>query len=246
MSSPKVLGVIPARGGSKGVPRKNIKPLGKHPLLAYTIASSLASRHLTTLVVSTEDQEIATVAKQYGCRVPFVRPDDLATDTALAVPTIQHAVDEMERTDQCTYDMVVMLQPSSPYTRPSDIDSALEVLFQGECDSVMSVADVGANHPKRMQLIEDGVLTEYDKEPVENMPKQKLPPIYIKSGDLYCVKRDVLMKDNTFRGKVCRPYVIPSERHCNIDALNDWILAEYYLDSVGSDIVELIERNFKK
>lgn len=237
-SAQKILGVIPARGGSKGVPRKNIRPLAGHPLIAYTIVPSRASRWLTDLVVSTEDAEIADIARHYGAQVPFMRPAELATDLALAVPTMQQALTQMEEIRGHRYDYLVMLQPTCPFTTTADIDGALELLVTSGADSVISVADVGGNHPARMKVIRDGLLLDYAAESTENMPRQKLPPVYIRSGDLYAVKRDVLMQQGTFKGDVSRPWVIPPERHVNIDELADWLLAEHRIATAGNPLAE--------
>lgn len=226
MKSLNVLGIIPARGGSKTIPRKNIKLLGNHPLIAYTIVPALKSKYLTKVIVSTEDPEIQDIARKYGADVPFSRPAYLATDDALAVPTIQHAVKEMERIDQVKYDIIVMLQPTCPFTTANDIDSCIQKLIQTSADSVITVKDVGANHPMRMKKIVDDVLIDYMEEEVENMPRQNLPPVYIRSGDIYVVKRDVLMGENSFKGDISRSYAIPNDRTINIDSENDWLLAE--------------------
>lgn len=234
---PRILGVIPARGGSKGVPRKNIRPLDGHPLIAYTIQPALKSRLLTHLVVSTEDDEIAAVSEKYGARVPFRRPMELATDQALAVPTIQNAVTEMERIEGIQFDYVVMLQPTCPFTTTEDIDQSLTTLIESGADSVISITPVGNNHPARMKVVREGLLFDYGgDETVENMPRQKLPPVFIRSGDIYAVKRDVLMNSGTFKGKVSRPQMIPAERAINIDDRFDWILAEHTIREQGNPL----------
>ena len=238
MSDHLILGVIPARGGSKGVPRKNVKPLLGKPLIAYTIEAALASRLLTDTVVTTEDEEIAAVSRQYGAQVPFMRPDDLATDAAKAVPTIQHAVAEMERIKGVKYDVVVMLQPTTPLRTADDIDQCLEKLLSTGADSVISVVEVGGYHPVRMKRIvpdpsgTSDLLVDYAEEEIENQPRQELPSVYLRAGSVYATRRDVLMNDNTFKGKVSRPFVIPHERHVNIDNQLDMKIAEWRLQEI--------------
>lgn len=236
----KILGVIPARGGSKGMPKKNIKKLGKHPTLAYTIFQSLNSKLLTEVVVSSDDAEIIKIAKKYGAKAPFVRPKHLSTDKALAVPTIQQAVDFMEKQNGFKYDYVVMLQPTCPFTLSTDLDKALSKLIKTKADSVISVVEVGPIHPWRMKKIVKDKLVDYTKEKVENMPRQKLPKVYLRSGDIYATKRDVLMKKNSFKGKSSKPYIIPLDRSMNVDSISDFWLAEKMLENH-----EVIKKAFK-
>ena len=224
------LGVIPARGGSKSVPRKNIALIHGKPLIAYTIEAAQRSRLLTHFLVSSDDPEIIAVARQYGARVPFIRPAELATDTAPSLPVVQHAVGEMERMHGITYDYIVLLQPTTPLRLPEDIDAALEKLVATGADSVISVCDVGAYHPARMRQIVDDRLVELPiREPKEMARRQDLPPVYIRNGAIYAVKRDVVMLQNTMSGVVCRPYIMPEERSVNVDSMLDLLLAEILL-----------------
>jgi CMP-N-acetylneuraminic acid synthetase len=227
--SPRVLGVIPARGGSKGVPGKNIRPLGGKPLLAHTVAAALDCSSLADVVVSTDDVEIQEIAVQYGAQAPFLRPADLATDSALAIPTIQHAVQEMEGRSGGPYDIVVMLQPTTPFRSSADITTALENLQGSDADGIISVVAVGNWHPLKMKRLEDNQLLDYESWPVENPPRQSLPPVYIVNGAIYATRRNVFMNRGTFRGEHCLGYVMPEERSVNIDVEADFVLAEYYL-----------------
>jgi CMP-N-acetylneuraminic acid synthetase len=226
------LGVIPARGGSKSVPRKNITLVQGKPLIAYTIEAAQHSRLLTHFLVSSDDAEIISVARQYGAPVPFVRPAELATDTAPSLPVVQHAVGEMERLHGITYDYVVLLQPTTPLRLAEDIDAALEKLVATGADSVISVCDVGAYHPARMRQIVDDRLVELPiREPKEMARRQDLPPVYIRNGAIYAVKRDVVMLENSMSGSDCRAYIMPEERSVNVDSKLDLLLAEILLRS---------------
>lgn len=229
--SMNALGVIPARGGSKSIPRKNITPLCGKPMIAYTIAAAQNSQRLTQFVVSSEDTGIIDVAKKYGAPVPFIRPTELATDDAPSLPVVQHAVIEMERTLGITYDYIVLLQPTTPLRLSEDIDRALDKLAATGADSVISVCDVGAYHPARMRQIVDDQLVELPtREPKEMLRRQDLPPVYIRNGAIYAVRRDVLMEKNSMVGKVSRPYIMPEERSVNVDSRLDLLLAEILLD----------------
>jgi CMP-N-acetylneuraminic acid synthetase len=222
-----ILGVIPARGGSKSVPRKNLADLLGKPLIAYTIEAAKHSRRLSHYVVSSEDAEILAVAKELGAPAPFVRPQELASDQAPSLPVVQHAIREMERMQGLTFDYVVLLQPTTPMRRAEDIDAALDKLIATGADSVISVCDVGAYHPARMRRIVDDRLVELPiKEPREMARRQDLPPVYIRNGAIYAARRDLVMIENSMVGEDCRAFVMPEERSVNIDGRLDLLMAE--------------------
>lgn len=227
-----ILGVIPARGGSKSVPRKNLALIHGRPLIAYTIDAARQSRRLTHFLVSSEDPEILAVAVSLGAPTPFVRPAELATDEAPTLPVVQHAVREMEKREGIRFDCVVLLQPTTPLRRPEDIDAAVDKLIETGADSVVSVCDVGAYHPARMrQIVEDRLVDLPIREPKEMLRRQDLPPVYIRNGAIYAVRRDVVMLSNSMIGEVSRPYIMPEERSVNVDSLLDLHLAEILLQA---------------
>lgn len=234
MSKFKIIGVIPARGGSKSIPRKNIKMLQGKPLLAYTIEEAKKSKYLTHLIVSTEDEEIKNISLQYGAEVPFLRPQELATDTALAIPTVQHAVTSTEKIKKIKYDYVIMLQPTAPLRKTEDIDKALTMLIEADADGIISVVDVNNWHPMKMKKFDkNGYLIDYQAPPVENPPRQILPKIYMVNGAIYATKRDILMEKNSFKGDKCLGYIMARERSVNIDTETDFLIAEYYLREIN-------------
>lgn len=217
----KVLGVIPARGGSKGVIGKNIKLLDDKPLIAYTIEVALQSQ-LDSVIVSTDSTAIAEIARQFGAGVPFLRPAELATDSSKAIPVIQHALAEIEAQTGVTYDAVMMLQPTSPFKLVSDIDEAIQLLEKSGADSVISVVPVHGHHPARMKYLEGDQLIDPDfSEAYENQPRQELRPMYIRNGAIYLTRRNVLLADS-FKGKDCRALIMPEERSVNIDTEVDF------------------------
>jgi CMP-N,N'-diacetyllegionaminic acid synthase len=225
-----ILAVIPARGGSKAVPRKNIRDLMGKPLIAHTILEAKRSRLLTHIIVSTDDEDIKTVSLHYGAEVPFLRPRELATDTALAVPTVQHAVSATEALKKMRYDYIVMLQPTAPLRTCEDIDNALKRLIHSEAEGIISVVDVDNWHPMKMKRFEEnGMLVDYEPPPVENPPRQILPKVYMVNGAIYATRRDVFMAKGTFKGDKCLGYIMPAERSVNIDTDADFLVAEYYL-----------------
>lgn len=231
----KVLGVIPARGGSKGVPKKNVKLLGGKPLIAYSIEAARAAKRLTRVIVSTDDEEIAEVSRRWGADAPFLRPAELATDAAKAVPVIQHALEEMERRDDLVYDAVLMLQPTTPFRTGADIDRAIEILEKTGADSVISVVDVEGHHPARMKYLEDGRLIDPDFcEAYENQPRQELRPMYLRNGMIYLTRREV-MRSGSFKGSDCRALIVETHRSVNIDTPLDFELAEFLYKRILTD-----------
>lgn len=227
----RVLGVIPARGGSKGVPRKNIRKLGDRPLIGHTIAAALASR-LARTVLSTDDEEIAAVARSLGADVPFMRPAELASDSARAIPVIQHALATLEAAGE-RFDAVMMLQPTTPFRRTDDIDGALALLDRTGADSVISVVDTGGHHPARTKFLDgDRLIDPPFCEAYENQPRQELRPMYLRNGAIYLTRRDIVMTGaGSFKGRDCRAWIMPASRSVNIDnelefRQAEWLLAE--------------------
>jgi CMP-N,N'-diacetyllegionaminic acid synthase len=228
----KILAIIPARGGSKGVPRKNIRVVAGEPLIAYSIRAATAMKHLLhRIVVSTEDEEIAQVARQYGAEIPIMRPTELATDTAPSKPVLQHMLRYLEQQEQSKFDWVLLLQATALFRSAEDIESAIELAKAGDCDSVISVCQVYAEHPILMKRIENNQLLPYCIEEKEGTRRQDYQPAaYIRNGAIYLTKRDVLMEDNSIWGKVIRPYIMPAERSLNIDNELDLKLAQILLE----------------
>jgi len=233
----RILGAIPARGGSKSVPKKNIRSLAGKPLIAHTIETALKCSLITDVVVSTDDDKIRKIAIKYGAKAPFLRPKELATDTALAIPTIQHTVGEMEKIRGLKYDYIIMLQPTAPLRTYQDLTEALIKLIKSDADGIISVVDVDNWHPMKMKKFENGLLVDYQKPPVENPPRQILPPVYIVNGAIYATKRDVFMNRGTFQGEKCLGYIMPPERSVNIDTEVDFIVAEYMLQKESSYVL---------
>lgn len=223
----RVLGVIPARGGSKGVPGKNIKPLGGVPLIGHTIAAAAGATLLTRTIVSTDDDVIASVAVSLGADVPFTRPAELATDSARAIDVLQHAVAAVGG----PYDAVVMLQPTTPFRTSGDIDGALELLEASGADSVISVVEVGGHHPARMKFLDGDRLVDPPYcEAYENQARQELEPMYLRNGAIYATRTAVLER-GSLKGKDCRAWVMPARVSVNIDTEDDfryaaWLLAK--------------------
>lgn len=225
---PKVLAIIPARGGSKGVLRKNIRPIAGRPLIAYTIECALSARRLFhRVIVSTDDEEIASVARAYGAEVPFMRPEELARDNSPSVPALQHAVRFIEEQDGVRMDWVCALQPTEPFRTAEDLQQCLDLGISGGCDSVISVVQVFATHPILMKRIENDQLLPFCVEEREGTRRQDYTPAaYMRNGAVYLTRRDVLMEQGSVWGTFIRPYVMPMERSVSIDSELDLKLAD--------------------
>ena len=222
----KVLGIIPARGGSKGVPGKNIKPLLGKPLIVHTLEAAMASR-LSRVIVSTDSAEITETAKKWGAEVPFVRPAELSGDNATSISVAIHALQEMEKQTGEIFDAVMLLQPTTPLRTAEDINEALDIMQSMQSDSVISVVDVGGQHPARMKYLKDGWLLDPPFcEEKENQNRQELMPMYIRNGAIYLTRRDILLGES-YKGIRCAAYVMPAERSVNIDTLRDFEYAEW-------------------
>lgn len=230
----RVLGVVPARGASKGIKRKNIAPLAGRPLLAYTAEAALGARLLSRVVLSTEDEEIAKIGRRCGLDVPFMRDAALARDDTPGIPVLQDAVRRLESQGD-VYDAVFTLQPTNPLRRPQDIDGAIRLLERTGADSVISFVDVGEKHPARMKLIDDSgrVMNPPFAEQFEGQRRQELPALYLREGSVYLTRRDVLMVQNSLQGDDCRAWIVAPDRACNIDEPLDLLLAALLLKRHG-------------
>lgn len=220
----KTLGIIPARGGSKGIPRKNIRNICGKPLIEYSISSAKESNKLTHFVVSTEDAEIAEISKKLGAHV-INRSAEIANDDTPMLPVIQDAVRREEKRLGLKYDVVLILQPTTPMRTGEDIDSAITLLVNSRADSVVSVYKVSDAHPARMYKITDKKLTPFAPE-IADVRRQELPPVYHRNGAIYCFKRDLVMEQETFFGDDIRPLVMDAEVSVNIDEEMDLLIAE--------------------
>ena len=227
-----VLAIIPARGGSKGVLRKNLKLLGGKPLIAHTIDSALKSRFITDLVTTSDDDEILQVAKALGSQV-IKRPPELAEDETKMPPVINHVIDTL-RTQSRECDVIILLQPTCPFRLTSDIDDALAILEKGGSDSVISVCEVGDNHPARMYQVNNGGLDAFMPE-WEKENRQNLPVLYHRNGVIYALKRQVFEEQQTFFIRNSSPLVIPVQRAVNIDEPFDFTVAELLVKRSNED-----------
>jgi YrbI family 3-deoxy-D-manno-octulosonate 8-phosphate phosphatase len=238
----EVLAIIPARGGSKSIPRKNIQPFLNHPLLAYSIAAGLQANSVTRVIVSTDDEQIAEVARQYGADIPFLRPSDLAQDDTLDLPVFTHALNWLATHEKFKPDVVIHLRPTSPL-RPRDlIDRAVETLINNkQVDSARGVVPSGQNPHKMWKIGINGDMQTLLKvkgiaEPY-NAPRQQLPPTYWQTGHVDAIRTSTITKKHSMTGDAIWPVVIDPRYTVDIDTPNDWRRAEWLASSGELDLV---------
>lgn len=226
----RVLGLIPARGGSKGVPRKNIRLLSGKPLLQYTAEAALRSRHLSRLILSTDEEQVAEVGRRCGLEVPFIRPAELAEDKTPMLPVIQHAVRWVEGKGD-HFDAVCLLQPTNPLRLPEDIDACIELLASSAADAAVTMLPVPPEHNPHWVYFRaaDGLLSLSTGEPAPIPRRQDLPPAFHREGSVYVTRRDVVMEENSLYGKRLVGHLMEAARSVNIDTPADWDRAEYLL-----------------
>ena len=241
----KILGLIPARGGSKSIPRKNIKPLAGRPLIAYSIQAALESRLINRVVVSTDDSEIGEVAKQYGAEVPFLRPKELALDDVTDLPVFRHCLDWLKALENYVPDVVVHLRPTAPLRTSRHIDEAIEFLLKSpDADSVRSVCHAGS-HPLKVWKIHAGWLVPFVPQDVHgipeayNEPRQKLPEAFLQNGAVDVIRVEVLTHSHSMSGRRIKPYLMDEIDSVNIDSPIDWVLAEVMMVSRSRNAKEL-------
>ena len=231
----EILALVTARGGSKGIPGKNIKPLAGKPLIAWTIEAALASRSLARVIVSTDDASIAEVSRDWGAETPFLRPAELAQDASSHISVVEHALHWVETNDHWLPDYVLLLQPTSPFRTVEDIDGAVEAARQKNAQAVVGVCPAH-NHPYlTKRILEDGKLADFISVDMAYMRRQDLPPAYVINGAIYLNKCDVLLKQRTFLPPGTLPYVMPLERSMDIDTPWDFYLAELILRERSND-----------
>ncbi len=239
----EILAIIPARGGSKGIPRKNIRSFAGYPLIAYSIAAGLQAKTVTRVIASTDDPEIADVARQCGAETPFLRPAEFAQDNSTDLPLFQHALQWLDEHEGYKPDVVVQLRPTSPL-RPSDcVDRAVNsLLAHPDADSVRGVVSAGQN-PHKMWVLsgEDAPMKNLLSVPgldePYNAPRQSLPPIYWQTGHIDAIRRETILQKGSMSGERVYPLVIDARYTVDIDNLNDWARYEAMVYAGNLDIV---------
>ena len=231
-----VLAIIPARGGSKGIPRKNLRPLNGRPLIEYACDAALQSRLISHTIVSTDCPEISEVARRAGVEVPFLRPSELASDSCPTMDVIRHALVWMDEYGKHGRDIIVLLQPTAPLRTANHVDEALATMIREDADAVVSVTRVPAHHHPDWQFRIHGTeLTPWSGCRFADVPtrRQMLTSSYTRNGAIYAFRRDTVEMNGSIYGSYCVPYVMPRAVSVNIDTEEDWRLAEACLLGQG-------------
>lgn len=226
----KTIGIITARGGSKSIPRKNIVDLLGKPLISYTIDASKQSAYLTRTIVSTDDDEIADIARKSGADVPFMRPSELAQDKSGSIEVVQHALNWLKENDSEEYDYVMILQPTSPLRTAKDIDACIEKIVDTDADSVMSMYELMNFSLKKLKRIEnDTIFPLIEDEGKESVRHQDIAgQMYKRNCAVYLTKVSLIMKGDLF-GKVSRPYLMSEENSVDVDSPTALAQAEFWM-----------------
>jgi len=233
-----ILFLITARGGSKGVPRKNIREIAGLPLIAYKIIAAQRCGFPGRIIVSTDDEEIAEVAKKYGAEVPFMRPDYLASDTASSMDVVEHAVNWLDENDDKKYEYICLLEPSSPFATPDDLKNALNTIIEKDADTLLGMKEVEVSKKFIWELDENGGLSNFyeaiygDKK----VRRQDQKPEYTMNGCMYIAKTEYFRKNKIFHSVNSLPYIMPVEKSVEIDDMNQFNYATYCAESGLIDI----------
>lgn len=224
INNKSVLAIIPARGASKGIKRKNVRSLAGKPLIAWTIEEGKKSKYIDKLIVSSEDEEILGVARQFGAEVPFVRPEELAQDETLGIDPVIHALRELPG-----YDYIVLLQPTSPLRSVQDIDECIEQMIETEAPACVSVTEPEKSPYWMYTLQEDNRMRPLIPQGEVTVRRQDLPPVFSLNGAVYvaCVKW--LLEIKSFLAEETIAYVMPKNRSYDIDMEEDFLLCEWMM-----------------
>jgi len=226
----RILGLINARKGSVGVPGKNTRLLMGKPLIGWTIETALKCPRLDRVVVSTDGDEIAGIARDFGADVPFVRPPELAGPASRQIETVRYVLERLEREEGDCYEAVAILQPTCPVRSVEDVEGCINLMVGKESDTVITVVEHDGGLPYALYSLSD------DHEPIPWFPPQKkgsirqeLPPAYLRAGSIYLVRRDTVVDQGVLYGDRVHAFVVPRERAFDIDSPFDWALLEAWL-----------------
>ncbi|KAJ52334.1 N-acylneuraminate cytidylyltransferase/CMP-N,N'-diacetyllegionaminic acid synthase [Clostridium tetanomorphum] len=227
INNKRILAIIPARGGSKGIPRKNVKDLNGKPLIAYTIEEGIKSKYIDELIVSTEDEEIASVSKAYGAEVPYLRPEEFSKDETPGIYPIIHGIEYFDKKNN-RFDYVVCLQCTSPFRKAYQIDEAIEKLIEIDADSIVSVCENEVS-PYWMKKIVDGKMTNFLEESTLYARRQDVPKLYRLNGAIYIAKKHILMNFKNWYTENTIPYIMDEKTSLDIDNMMDFKFAQFLI-----------------
>ena len=225
----RILAIIPARGGSKRLPRKNLLPLHGKPLIAWTIEAANKSKYIDRTIVSTDDREIAEGGMRYGAGVPFIRPKEFSTDTATSIDVITHAIDYLKNEGK-VYDYIILLQPTSPLRITKDIDAAFKII-DNDTKAVVSVCETEHSPLWSNTLPDNYSMKGFVRPEIKNKRSQDLLKYYRLNGAIYISDIKYLENNNGFFGENTKAFIMPQERSVDIDVINDFRYASFLLDN---------------
>lgn len=224
-----IIGLITARGGSKSIPQKNIKMLAGKPLIAWTIEVALQCNELSRVIVSTDDEKIAEVARQCGAEVPFMRPAKFSQDDSSHISVVLHTIHWLEKKEGYCPDYIMLLQPTSPFRTVEDIRQVIKLAKDRHAVAVVSVSDAKQHPYLCKRILDDGTMAEFISTDIEYLRRQSFPATYIENGAIYLNKRKSLLQDQVFLPEGTIAYIMPDERSLDIDTAWDWYMASLIL-----------------
>jgi N-acylneuraminate cytidylyltransferase/CMP-N,N'-diacetyllegionaminic acid synthase len=234
----RILVVIPARGGSKGLPGKNIRQLIDKPLIAWSINHAQDSKYVDEIFVSTDSREIATVAEQYNVKVPFLRPQELSGDTASSMDVILHTIDTLEKQNK-SFDIVIMVEPTSPLREPIDIDNSIEMLVETyNAESVVGICEVEGAHPDFLVELKNNFLVPYVNKDFTVKRRQDIMPMFFFEGTVYTSFVNSIKKRKNFYHEKTLGYVVPKWKSYEVDDISDFVIIEAILKARNSKLIK--------
>lgn len=225
-----MIAIIPARGGSKGLPGKNVKPLNDIPLIGHTILSAIKAKSISRVIVSTDDVEIALIAKKWGAEVPFMRPDELAEDVSMVMDAYLYTVDRLASECNISIDAFAALLPTVPLRLSSDIDNAIAVFSENKADSVISVTEAPVPIDWYKKIDMNGTLIDISKNNNSVANRQELAQAYVPNGAIYIFQTEKLRQTRQYYSEKTYPYIMPRDRSADIDEILDFEWAEFLLN----------------
>ena len=237
ISNKKILAMIPARSGSKGIIGKNIKEIGGKPLIAWPIEAAKFSKYIDKIIVSTDTDEIANVALSYGAEIPFLRPSDLAQDKSTTYSVIQNIISYYKELNE-TYDYFVLLEPTSPLTTSKDVDDAILELHKSKenADSIVGVSKLESFHPKfSVNINRQGLIEQFMGDFGESVRRQDLDDLYFREGSLYISKIDALIREKSFYHSKTLPYIVPKWKSFEVDDMVDFVCIEAIMKAINNN-----------
>ena len=224
-----MIAIIPARGGSKGLPGKNIKKMNNKPLIWYTINAAKKSKFVDKIIVSTDDEKIAKIAKVYKAEIPFMRPKELARDDSLAIDNYIYTIDRLNKEFKYNIVEFIILQPTSPLRTSLDIDNAIQIFMEKEANSVISVSETIHSPLWSKRIDEKGILRNYFDVRIGNKNRQEIEKAYMPNGAIFVFKFSLLKEKYSYYSDKTYPYIMPLERSIDIDSKLDFKFAEYLM-----------------